>query len=369
MLIFSIFFANADSSAETNVPTSHSNSQPGYNIGSLTNPDPAGLVSVSLLNSRRRVQPGKTTPIFGRISRNRGTIVRAQLWADGELVTDKCEIAMNCVVSFDWTPKRVGTNSLVIEVMNSNGQKFSSPHFLVEAITLRPPQIAWGEKPREHLLTTNEFTLTVKSTDSDGKIMLTRVYRDDLGQYFSTNGPDLAIRANPLPPGTYVYRAEAIDDDSLASETLGFICDVDAVEHSDLKAPQGFMVEPATLPRQSRPPKWYPAWPDKSTRIGGASDALQLHWNLPPGNSFLQSTLIKRRDSPTNSWKIVATVDGGISEWRDEGLNPESFYAYRIAFLNHDKTYRTPFTAEIGETTSVGTPIYSVVPIGLPAKR
>jgi hypothetical protein len=351
--------AGCSASTPANIPQPHSTPDTTRSVQAEI---PEWPVDISLENTRFRAQLGKPTTVFARGAVGFTSETNIQLCVNAEVVATMRE-RVGSVAWFEWIPKTLGSNSLALRV--SIGERVVlSRTVQVQVTNFKRPKLSWDVPPKSPLWTTNELVFTVKASDEDGAIVTTRVYRDDMDQWFVTNTEHLSVKADPLPPGTYLYHVQAVDDDLQTSEPLQFTLDVDATEHPEQESPSGLIVEPATLPGQRRPANWYPGWPDKSVRIGGASDALQLKWNPPQNRNSLFGTLIQRTSAPAEPWRTVGMVDREFCEWRDQRLHPETYYRYRIAFVSSDKVFRSRFTPEQGECTSIAGPSYTPVPIG-----
>jgi hypothetical protein len=263
---------------------------------------------------------------------------------------------------YSWKPTEPGDYQFIAKVITGTGDTFVSEPLSVAAAELSPPKVILLEKPKEQLLTTDEVNITIQGISPDSEVTTVVLETKRLDLFKATNGPTLMVRGVKLRPGWHEFIAKAVDENGLISSPQEFACAVDAVERAGSVAPAGLVVEPAVMPGQTRPQNWYPNPPSKN-RIAGAPDALQLRWQ-PPGEGLqAQGTLLQRRAPGETTWRTLAIVPKGLSEWRDAGLRPQHYYLYRIAFLL-DEVSRTAYTAGLGEVTSVGTSSYGVIGMG-----
>ena len=262
----------------------------------------------------------------------------------------------NCVEGiFVWKPTEPGSYEFIAKVITGTGETVASEPISVAAGELSLPKVLLLERPNDQVLTTDEVNITLQGTNSDAAVTTVALETKRFDLFKATNGQTLIVHGLKLRPGWHEFIAKAVDENGLISLPLEFTCSVEAIERAGTVAPSSLVVEPAVMPGQSRPQSWYPN-PATRDRIAGARDALQIRWQPPSKELQTQGTLLQRRDPGETTWKTLTIVPKGISEWRDEGLRPQHYYGYRIAFLL-DELSRTPYTAERGaEATSLERP-------------
>lgn len=241
-----------------------------------------------------------------------------ELWVNGEKYPEYGPRFVNTYGRFDWTPTKIGTNSLVAKIVTTNGQIIASPPFLINVLPLKHPVLNWIEGPPTHLLPTNKFQLRLAATNTDDGLADVSVYNEDSFQMFSTNKAILEVDHDPLPPGRYHCSVAAIDDDYMVTR-FDFTCEVECLERTDLPIPSNLTVE--------------------------ASDDALLRWTIPANSPRFMGTLIERKSTASNSWDVVGIVPSPTTEWHDVRLRTDTSFTYRIAFLSEDYR-RSPFTAE-----------------------
>jgi hypothetical protein len=315
-------------------------------------------VSVMIQGQKRRVPLKEPQNIIVAAFGNLHGTNEVQLWLNKRLfgsvrsATERLQplfrAATNCVEGiFLWEPTEPGSYELIAKVITGTGETVASQPISVAAAELSLPKVLLLERPSDQLLTTDEVNITLQGTNSDAAVTTVVLETKRFDLFKATNGPTLIVHGLKLRPGWHEFIAKAVDENGLMSLPLEFTCAVDAVERAGTVAPSSLIVEPAVMPGQSRPQSWYPN-PTTRDRIAGARDALQLRWQPPSKELQTQGTLLQRRDPGETTWKTLTIVPKGVSQWRDEGLRPQHYYRYRIAFLL-DELSRTPYTAECGE--------------------
>jgi len=315
-------------------------------------------VSVIMQGQKRRVPLKEPQHIIVAAFGNLHDTNEVQLWLNKRLfgsvrsATEQLQpllrAATNCVEGiFLWEPTEPGSYEFIAKVITGTGETVASEPISVAAAELSLTKVLLLERPKDQLLTTDEVNITLQGTNSDAAVTTVVLETKRFDVFKATNGPTLIVHGLKLRPGWHEFIAKAVDENGLISLPLEFACAVDAVERPGTVAPSSLVVEPAVMPGQSRPQSWYPNPPTRD-RIAGARDALQLRWQPPSEELQTQGTLLQRRDPGETTWRTLTIVPKGISEWRDEGLRPQHYYRYRIAFLL-DELSRTPYTAERGE--------------------
>lgn len=248
---------------------------------------------------------------------------------------DDVSLGETAAPSVEWTPQTPGVYALRAGATDRFGNIVSSAPVHVQAVTWEP-LVVTIETPADHARIAAGEAVTVRANVAGAGLARIELLGDGHVLASSESAPlEFVWRSGG---GWHELQAAATDSLNQRAVSAPVWVSFERAERADLPTPG----TPALAARS--PFEMQVTLPEIAA--GGAAAGL----------------IIERKRHFDGAWEELAERSLGESEYVDAGLEPETYYVYRLAYLAEDGS-RSPYSTESGETTQVELPRFAVLDV------